>query len=290
MLRTGKYTKAVLILSVLAVCCRSSVAFAWEEERREHREHSYRDHDRYGMRINFISSDYVPIVAQGARYYYHDGAYYVFTGNAYMLVTPPVGAVVSMIPAYYSPVVINGVVYYTDRGIYYVNTGYGYQVVPPPVVQAIQEPVYVRQTVEVAPEPQNQTKVAEGSVLGGILGALTGGIIGHQMKGHHELGGALLGGVAGAAAGGIMGAQIPNENANRPVTVEQVVPVAPAPQSVPTPTQNTPEGTFIVNVPDGHGGYIPVKITKSGNGFVGPQGEFYSEFPKVSQLQAMYSK
>lgn len=29
---------------------------------------------------------------------------------------------------------------------------------------------------------------------------------------------------------------------------------------------------------------------RSGSGFIGPQGEFYSEFPKVAQLKAMYAK
>jgi hypothetical protein len=47
---------------------------------------------------------------------------------------------------------------------------------------------------------------------------------------------------------------------------------------------------FSVNVPNLRGGYTKVVIKRSGNGFVGPQGEFYPEFPKVSQLQLMYGK
>jgi len=38
------------------------------------------------------------------------------------------------------------------------------------------------------------------------------------------------------------------------------------------------------------GGYNAVVLKPSGKGYVGPQGEFYSEFPKVSQLQLMYGK
>jgi hypothetical protein len=45
-----------------------------------------------------------------------------------------------------------------------------------------------------------------------------------------------------------------------------------------------------VNIPNNKGGYTAVVLKRSGNGFVGPQGEFYSEFPKVSQLQTMYGK
>ena len=47
---------------------------------------------------------------------------------------------------------------------------------------------------------------------------------------------------------------------------------------------------FTVNIPNDHGGYTAVIIKRSGNGFTGPQGEFYPEFPKVSQLRVMYGK
>ncbi|MDE1920431.1 MAG: hypothetical protein KGJ09_02125 [Candidatus Omnitrophica bacterium] len=50
------------------------------------------------------------------------------------------------------------------------------------------------------------------------------------------------------------------------------------------------ETAFTVNIPKTKGGYQSVIIRKSSNGFIGPQGEFYEEFPKVSQLQAMYDK
>ena len=47
---------------------------------------------------------------------------------------------------------------------------------------------------------------------------------------------------------------------------------------------------FTVNIPKVAGGYTAVIVKRSGAGFVGPQGEFYPEFPKVSQLQVMYGK
>ncbi len=47
---------------------------------------------------------------------------------------------------------------------------------------------------------------------------------------------------------------------------------------------------FDVNIPNSNGGYTAVTLKKSGNGFLGPQGEFYPEFPKVEQLKAMYTK
>jgi hypothetical protein len=59
-------------------------------------------------------------------------------------------------------------------------------------------------------------------------------------------------------------------------------------QVVPAPVvQNTP---FTVNVPTHSGGYVSITLKRSGNGYVGPQGEFYSVFPKVSDLQIVYGR
>lgn len=52
----------------------------------------------------------------------------------------------------------------------------------------------------------NQTRVAEGSVIGGVVGATAGGIIGHQSG--HGLEGAGIGAAAGAVLGGVIGSQI----------------------------------------------------------------------------------
>ena len=50
------------------------------------------------------------------------------------------------------------------------------------------------------------------------------------------------------------------------------------------------EGSYTVNIPNAKGGYTAVLLKKSGDGFTGPQGEFYSEFPSVEQLRLMYGK
>jgi hypothetical protein len=55
--------------------------------------------------------------------------------------------------------------------------------------------------------------------------------------------------------------------------------------SAPAPEQ---EGVYTVNIPAGTG-YKSVAIRRSGNGYVGPQGEFYYAFPSVEQLQTMYA-
>ena len=61
------------------------------------------------------------------------------------------------------------------------------------------------------------------------------------------------------------------------------------PQAVPAPSACT-EDQFTVNIPNTQGSYTPVVLKKSGTGFVGPQGEYYHEFPKVEQLMLMYGQ
>lgn len=68
----------------------------------------------------------------------------------------------------------------------------------------------------------NKTRVAEGAGIGGAVGALAGGIIGHQSG--SGVGGALIGGAVGAGAGALVGAQI-----NKPATGVQAQAVAPSP-------------------------------------------------------------
>jgi len=71
---------------------------------------------------------------------------------------------------------------------------------------------------------------------------------------------------------------------------EEMVQSAPEEAAtIPSPMVSSDEdGNFIVNVPNNTGGHTPIRIQKSGNGYVGPQGEFYYPFPDISQLKAMY--
>jgi hypothetical protein len=52
----------------------------------------------------------------------------------------------------------------------------------------------------------NTTRIGEGSVIGGVLGAAAGGIIGQQS--HHAGEGVAIGAAAGALGGAIVGSQI----------------------------------------------------------------------------------
>jgi hypothetical protein len=156
-----------------------------------HHYYRYHDHPYFGLHVAaFYPNEYFPVWVGGARYYYDDGVYYNYAGGSYVVVAPPIGAVVSTVPSDFQPTVINGVTYYTNNGTYYLSTPDGYKVVSAPV------------------------------------------------------------------------------------------------QTMPAPAQNV----FMVNVPRNGGGYVSITIRRAGNGFLGPQGEFYPQFPNVSQLRTMYGR
>jgi len=120
----------------------------------------------------------------------------------------------------------------------------------------------------------------EGAATGGALGMLAGGIIGHQS--HDTAAGMLIGGAVGAVTGAAVGSTI-----QKPVE-EEPAPVVVAPAPMP---QTTYAGdTVTVNVPNSNGSYTAVVLKRSGNGYVGPQGEYYEQIPTTEQLQAMYGK
>jgi len=45
-----------------------------------------------------------------------------------------------------------------------------------------------------------------------------------------------------------------------------------------------------INIPNSRGGYTAVTLRRAGTGYVGPQGEYYSDNPTVEQLKVLYGK
>ncbi len=190
-------------------------------DRDDHRgpshEHS-REHHSYprGELQLALSDGFFSIFLGSSRFYVSEGIYYRRERQGYVVVDPPIGAVIREIPPYSRVMVINGVPYYTYNGVFYQYTPRGYMVID----QSALAPVTVMPVVQPAAAPA-------------------------------------------------------------PVVVVQ----SPA----PTPVISS-DTSFTVNIPDAKGGYTSVIIQRSGNGFKGPQGEFYPEFPKVEQLKVMYAK
>ncbi|MCX5705027.1 MAG: hypothetical protein NTZ92_03070 [Candidatus Omnitrophica bacterium] len=67
-----------------------------------------------------------------------------------------------------------------------------------------------------------------------------------------------------------------------------------APDVVYVPSVNQPQvfdrETVIINVPSRNGGSIAITLVRQSNGFVGPQGEFYSALPTAEQLRVRYGR
>ncbi|MCD4781739.1 MAG: DUF6515 family protein [Candidatus Omnitrophica bacterium] len=56
------------------------------------------------------------------------------------------------------------------------------------------------------------------------------------------------------------------------------------------PTTVPDAGRYTVHIPHQDGTYVPVELIRRGDGYIGPQGEYYHDFPSIDQLQAMYAK
>ena len=93
---------------------------------------------------------------------------------------------------------------------------------------------------------------------------------------------------------------LPAPAAPQPIYV-QALPAPPVAQPVAPPAPAAPQpavvpatpatGEYSLYIPNSDGTtYTAVVVRKKGNGYAGPQGEYYPEFPRVEQLKAMYGK
>lgn len=109
-----------------------------------------------------------------------------------------------------------------------------------------------------------------GAIGGSLLGAGAGAIIGHQSG--HAAEGAAIGAVSGAAVGGGTGYAVGKRMDSKK---EQAARDA---------------GAVTINVHNSDGSFIPVKLVRKDNAWVGPQGEFYLKIPTEKQLRKRYRR
>jgi len=115
---------------------------------------------------------------------------------------------------------------------------------------------------QVGCEGPSQTR---GTVGGAALGAGAGAIAGHNIDGISTGQGAVAGGLIGGLLGNQMGRQ--QDQINR---LDSQV--------------NHAE----VHVRNSNGSITPVYLRRSGSGWVGQRGEYYSTLPSAAQLQGVY--
>ncbi len=86
-----------------------------------------------GMIIGALPFGYVPLAVSGNPYYYYQGVYYEQSPSGYMVVTPPIGAVVPELPPGAETIYVGNAVYYYAAGAFYLQQPQGFVVVVPPI-------------------------------------------------------------------------------------------------------------------------------------------------------------
>jgi len=109
-----------------------------------------------------------------------------------------------------------------------------------------------------------------------ILGAIVGGIVGHQSD---ETGEGVAIGASLFALGEILN-QVDNGNKksdnNSEVSTRTIAP------------RETIKETYIIEIHNDNGSVIPIEIIKDGDQYVGPSGEHYDKLPTEAQLKPHY--
>jgi hypothetical protein len=193
-------------------------------------------------------------ISVGGPGYYHDDHHRFYGWHDH----PHYGWHIHYLPAGYFTIWVGGSRYYYYDGLYYSYVGDGdYVIVDPPVgayVSAI---------------PPDFQPV---SINGRIYYANNG--VYYILTQHHGY---------KVVSQPVVYAQPQQVIVTQPVTTVVTTQVS-------APAVADTQDAFPVNVPNNSGGYTAVVIKKSGNGYAGPQGEFYATFPSVAQLKAMYGK
>ncbi len=105
-----------------------------------------------------LPSGYISLLVGGLTLLYCEGLYYRYSPAGYVVVQPPVGAVVPSLPPGYTMVIVNNRPYYMYGYTYYDYTPSGYMVINPPAyapqtmtpVVAAPQPVMQAPTVQAA--------------------------------------------------------------------------------------------------------------------------------------------
>ena len=161
-------------------------------------------------------------------------------------------------PVSYVPVIVSGVEYYYANGSFYRRFGDAYLVAPAPIGAIVR-------TI-----PRDYKPI----VIDGITYYIVHGSVYMQTTNGYQV----------MPQKPFMIEKAADEQKNMVSVPLQVALSSQQPAVVDT------KESFTVNIPNFKGGYTPVSIKKSGDGFIGPQGEYYQEFPKVEELKTKYAK
>jgi len=125
--------------------------------------HEYH-HPYRGIVVPFLPDLIAKLIIYGGQeYYYDDGYFYRKSPDGFIIIDPPVGAVVRQLPRGYKIIVTSGRSYFYYNDTYYLRTRGGYLVTDNPVYQIVEPPV---ETFKVAAEPVLEPAAEAGIVTG----------------------------------------------------------------------------------------------------------------------------
>lgn len=107
-----------------------------ERQRWDLDEDRYHAYPWFGINPGFVISTLPPgydqVYVGGNPYYYDQGLYYQPGASGYVVVSPPIGAMVPQLPPGAEPIQAGAIEYYYAGGAFYVQQPQGFLVVTPP--------------------------------------------------------------------------------------------------------------------------------------------------------------
>lgn len=198
---------------------------------------------------------YVSLRIADMLYFYLGGIYYQETPSGYVVVPAPRGAIVPILPEPYKVIPYQNTNYYYYNNTYYVQQPSGYAVVTPPtqVVSSNPQSIEAPEKTVVVPVPN-----PNGSYIPVTLQKYSDGYVGPNGEFYPDY-----------------------------PTIDQLKAMYAKP-SAPAERPEPAEMTY--DIPNKNGSITKVKVTKTKDGYVGPEGEYYKQKPTIEQLAAMYAK
>ena len=120
---TEKHVKKSAIILCVCFACMMLEPAAYSIGFIRHNGNGYRP-------ARVLPRGHVPMTVRGHRYYYHHGLFYRHHRSNFVLVAPPIGAIVPLLPLGFLTIMLGGMAYYCYEGLYYRECPSGYIVVP----------------------------------------------------------------------------------------------------------------------------------------------------------------
>lgn len=250
------------------------------------------------------------VVVAGAPYWVHAGTYYKLERDGYVVVKAPV---IRVLPRRHRVVVIRGTVYYVSDGVYYRTAAGGYVVVEDPVAakpKPVESVAVVSDTVTLY-----VPKRAGDGLVAVTLKKLEGGYMGPQGEFYptmppvtlltelygivealrQERSDAFFIYVPDDDGGGFVRVTLTRHDGGYLGPQGEFYPLMPSVAHLAEMYGKGSEATLVetatvrIQVPRKSGeGAVEVELKKHEHGYLGPQGELYSQLPSADQLAELY--